>query len=64
MTRNTLIKHKEAALMYEENGLVIVNYNASIIQPQSKLVSQPIVHYTTTKQLVTCSNYGKTSHAK
>jgi hypothetical protein len=31
---------------------------------ESKLVAQPIVDYTIAKQLLTCSNYGKTSHAK
>jgi hypothetical protein len=28
------------------------------------LVAQPIVNYITTKQVLTCSNYGKTNHAK
>ncbi len=27
MTRDTLIKHKEVIMIYEENGLVIENYN-------------------------------------
>jgi hypothetical protein len=33
MTRNTLIKHKEDAVICEESGLVIANYNALITQP-------------------------------
>jgi hypothetical protein len=49
MTRDTFIKHKEATMINEKNGLVIVNYNVLIIQPESKEVTQPIVHYITTK---------------
>ncbi len=30
MTRDTLIKHKEAIVICEENGLIITNYNALI----------------------------------
>jgi hypothetical protein len=36
MTRNTFIKHKEIVVIYEESGLVIVNYNALISQLESK----------------------------
>jgi hypothetical protein len=64
MTRDTLIKHKEAIVICEESGLVIINYNALIIQPESKLVAQPIVTYTTFKQQLTCLNCGKMGHAK
>ncbi len=64
MTRDTFIKHMEAIMICEESGMVITNYNALIIQPESKSVAQPIVHFTMTKQPLTCSNYGKTGHAK
>lgn len=64
MRRDTLIKHKEVVVICEENGSIITNYNALIIQPKSKLVAQPIVHFTMTKQPLTCSNYGKTCRAK
>jgi hypothetical protein len=64
MTRDTFIKHKEATMICEENGLIITNYNALLAQPESKSITQPIVNYTTTKQQLTCSNYGKTCHAK
>ncbi len=50
MARDTFIKHKEATLICEENGPVIVNYNALIIPLESKLIAQPIVIYTITKQ--------------
>jgi len=64
MTRDTLIKHKEAEVNCEESGLVITNYNALITQPKCKPVAQPIVTYTTTRQQLTCSNCGKISHVK
>lgn len=50
MARGIFIKHKEATLICEENGPIIVNYNALIIPLESKLVAQPIVIYTITKQ--------------
>jgi hypothetical protein len=62
--RDTLIKHKEPTLICEESGPNIANYNVLIIQLESKLVTQPITTYTTTRQKLTCSNYGKTCHAK
>jgi hypothetical protein len=33
LIRDTMIKHKEVAIIYEENGLIITNYNALITQP-------------------------------
>jgi hypothetical protein len=64
MTRDTLIKHKEIVMIFEESGLVIANYNVLIIQLESKPVAHPIVIYTTTRQQLTGSNCGKTCHAK
>ncbi len=64
MVRNTLIKHKETIIIYEESGSVIINYNALISHPTSKLVAQLVITYTTAKQQLTCSNCGKTSHSK
>ncbi len=48
MTRDTFIKHKEATMINEKNGPIIVDYNVLIIQLESKKVTQPIVHYITT----------------
>jgi hypothetical protein len=59
MTRDTFIKHNEFTTIYEINGLIIANYNALIIQAESKLVAKPIVHYIMTKQPLTYSNCGK-----
>jgi hypothetical protein len=39
MTRDTLIKHKEIAMIYEENGPIIANYNVLITKPKSKSVA-------------------------
>lgn len=36
MTRNTLIKHNESTMINEKSGLIIVNYNALIIQLDTK----------------------------
>jgi hypothetical protein len=33
MMRDTLIKHKEVIVIYEESGPVITNYNTLITQP-------------------------------
>jgi hypothetical protein len=64
MMRDTLIKHKETTMICEESGSIIVNYNALIIQPEFKPKSKPIITYTIVRQQLTCSNNGKTSHAK
>jgi mannitol/fructose-specific phosphotransferase system IIA component (Ntr-type) len=50
MVRNTLTKHKETAIIYEESGSVIINYNALITHPKSKLVTQLVISYTIAKQ--------------
>ncbi len=49
MTKNTLIKHKEAAVICQENGPIIANYNDLITQPESKPIAQPIVIYATVR---------------
>jgi len=50
MEINAFIKHKEIAIIYEESGLVIINYNALITHPKSKLVTCLVVTYTIVKQ--------------
>jgi hypothetical protein len=50
MVINSIIKHKEVAIIYEDNGLVISNYNTLITQLESKSVAQPIITYATIKQ--------------
>ncbi len=64
VVRDILIEHKEVTFICEESGSVIANYIALITHPKLKLVAQPVVTYITTKQPLTCSNYGKTSHVK
>jgi hypothetical protein len=41
MTKDTLIKHKEVAIICEESGLIITNYNALIIQPKPNRLHSP-----------------------
>jgi hypothetical protein len=43
---------------------LLANYNTLITQLKFKLVAQPIVTYTTSKQQLTCLNCGKMVHAK
>jgi hypothetical protein len=64
MTKDTFIKYKETTVICNKTKPVITNYNVLMIQLKSKLVAQPIITYTTTKQQLTCSNYGKTGHGK
>jgi hypothetical protein len=40
MIRDTLIKHKEVVVIYEESGPIVANYNALIIQLKSKPIAQ------------------------
>jgi hypothetical protein len=64
MGKDTLIKHKEATMIYEESGLITTNDNTLIIQLKFKPIAQPIVTYTTIKQQLTYLNCGKIGHAK
>jgi len=50
MTRDTMIKHKEATMICEESGPIITKNNGFITQPKSKPITQPIVIYNTTWQ--------------
>ncbi len=59
-----MIKNKEIVIIYEESGSVIINYNALIPHPKSKLITQHVVTYNIVKQYLTCSNCGKISHVK
>jgi mannitol/fructose-specific phosphotransferase system IIA component (Ntr-type) len=56
VVKDTVIKHKEVAVIFEESGPIIANYNALIIHPKSKPIAQAIVTYTTTKQQFTYSS--------
>jgi len=43
MARDTLIEHKEAAIICEESGSVVANYIALITHPKSKPVAQLVI---------------------
>jgi hypothetical protein len=64
MTRDTLIKHKEIVIICEKNASIIANFNVLLTQLDSKPIVQPIINYIIVKQPLTCSNCGKTGHAK
>jgi hypothetical protein len=49
MQKTILIKHKKDAMIYEESGLVIANYNALFTQLEVRPIAQPMVTYTTTR---------------
>jgi hypothetical protein len=43
MARDTLIKHEEVVMIYEESGLIIANCNTLITHPKSKSVAQLVL---------------------
>jgi hypothetical protein len=62
MKRNTLIKHKEVDVVYEESGPISLNYNALLITPEPNVVVKLVVPTVTTKSTLTCTNCGKIDH--
>jgi hypothetical protein len=62
MKRNTLIKHKEAVIICEENGLVNLNYNSLLTTLEANTIVQPTVVVVIVKSPSTCTNCGKTNH--
>jgi len=62
MKINTLIEHKEFAIICKENGLVSLSYNVLLITPEANAIVKHVVLTITTKSTFTCTNCGKTSH--
>ncbi len=62
MKRNTLIKHKEAAIVCEESELVNMSYNILLTTLKVNAGVKPITPIMTTKSTLTCTNCGKTGH--
>jgi hypothetical protein len=56
MKRNTLIEHKEVAIVCEESGLVSLSYNVLLITPEANVVVKPIVPTITVKSTLTRTN--------
>jgi hypothetical protein len=62
MKRNTLIKHKEVAVICEESGHVSLSYNVLLTTLEADVIVKPIVPIVTSKSTLTYTNCSKTSH--
>jgi hypothetical protein len=63
MKRNTLIEHKKAVMVCEENGCVSVSYNVLLTTQEANGVVKLVVFIITTKSTLICTNYGKIGHS-
>jgi hypothetical protein len=63
MKKDTLIEHKEIAIVCEESGHTNLNYNGLLITPKANIMVELVVHVVTTKLALTCTNCGKTGHS-
>jgi hypothetical protein len=59
MKRNTLIEHKEIAIICEESGPISLNYSALLTTREANTMVKPIVPVVTAKSTLTCTNYDK-----
>jgi hypothetical protein len=57
-----LIKHKEAVVICEENGLISLSYNVILITLEVNTIVKPIVFVVTTKSSLIYANCGKACH--
>ncbi len=62
MKRDTLIEHKEVAIVCEESGHVNLSYNVLLPTPKFNVIVKPTIFVVTTKSTSTCTNSGITSH--
>jgi hypothetical protein len=62
MKTNTLIKHKEVAIVCEESEPISMSYNTLLTTPKPNAKSKPIVPTMTVKSTLTYTNCGKTNH--
>jgi hypothetical protein len=63
MKKNTLIEHKEAAMVCEESGHVSLSYNVLLTTPEANVVVNLVVSIITVKSTLTCTNCGETGHS-
>jgi hypothetical protein len=56
MSRNTLIEHKEAAIICEESGPISMNYNALLTTLKTNVEVKLVVLVMTSKSTLTCTN--------
>jgi hypothetical protein len=59
MTIDTLIEHKEAIVVCEENGLISLNYNVLLTTPKTNIIANPTILVVITKSSLTCTDCGK-----
>jgi hypothetical protein len=62
MKRNTLIEHKEVAIVCEESGLVSLSYNVLLTTLKVNVVVKHVVLIVTVKSTLTYTNCGETGH--
>jgi hypothetical protein len=62
MKQYTLIEHKEANIVCEENGLVSLSYDVLLAIPKANTIVKPIVHVIIAKSTSTYTNCGKSCH--
>jgi hypothetical protein len=63
MKRNTLIEHKEVAIVCEESGFVCLNYNVLLTTLKVNVVVKHVVTIVTVKSTLTYTNCGETGHS-
>jgi hypothetical protein len=63
MKRITLIEHKEAVVICEENGLVSLSYNVLLTTPKANAIVEHVVPIVTIKSTLTYTNCGKIGHS-
>jgi hypothetical protein len=62
MKRDTLIQHKEAVVVCEENEPINLSYNALLTTPHANMVFKLVVPVVIAKSSLTCTNCGKIGH--
>ncbi len=62
MNRDTMIEHKEVAIICEVNGPISLSFNIMLTTPKVNIVIKLGVHVVITKSTLTCTNYGKIGH--
>jgi len=63
MKRITLLEHKEAIVICEENGLVSLSYNVILTTPEANAIVEHVVPIVTVKSTLTYTHCGKIGHS-
>jgi hypothetical protein len=62
MKGDTLIEHKEAVIICEENGPINLSYNVQLTTLEANIVVKLVIPIVTTKSTLTYTNCGKINH--